>query len=692
MKDKIINFRYVFYPFLAFFLGIVVSRKLFAGDLETILLVVGLFAVTFGILIYRKAYKPLIVMFACFLVGNGFFFLGMTSFDVKEYSSKVAVVGRVSDDITDYGYYHKIILDEVKINGKSQNKITLNLKNCDEVVKVGDIFAFESEVEKVKAFSLGNFNSTYLRSGVRYSAEVRYKDVVVSDGYVKFDESVRLAVKNQLYSHMSEKNAGISYAVLFGDKTEVDETVMDAYKLSGIIHVLTVSGLHVGFLISLVYFLLKLCRANKYVRFIVTTVFIFFYAYLCGFTPSVMRAGIMAIVLMLSKLLMRRYDSLNSLGTAGFCICLFSPLTALDMGFQMSFFCVAGILILSPTLTKVFAKFISYKIASLLALSISAQIGIMPILANFSVSVNILSVFANLIVVPAFSIIYPFLFLISMLSTFIPFLGHLLLLADYAFVAVNAVAIFFGTTNLYIGISPFKRAISALYFIALFAVGKFIMAKSLYKFFAFCILSLVLTVTLGIYLIPAKAENSIYFIGNKTSKSIVLENDDGERLAVGDGYWLNRYQSAYDITKIEGFVALDYLGEEDAEVLFEKGVQTLFGDWRNQDSPNMVVLEQNSWLSLGGFKIKFVAQDGTTLGVNISFDHYNIFVAREDKIDYNSHIMKEISPNIVFDDGLTSSDDFLLITQKGGGDYSLTQDGNFKLLNNGDRWIKRGID
>lgn len=693
MKEKLINFRYVFYPFLAFFFGIVMARKLFAGNLEIILLVLGLFAIITTFLLIKKLYKPLAVLIAFFFLGNGFYFLGENSFNRKEYMSKVSVVGRITDDIIDYDYSKVIVLDEVKIDGEKQSNLRLTIKNASSIT-IGDFVAFEGNVEKSKPFTLNSFNSTDLRDNVGYYAEARFQDIVFTGGYTKVDEKIRMAVKDSLYSSMSDKNAAISYAVLFGDKSGIDDLTEVAYQNSGIIHVLTVSGLHVGFLISLVYFLLKLCKLNKYVRFAVTTIFIFLYAFLCGFSPSVLRAGIMAIVLMLSKLFMRRYDSLNSLGTAGFAICMFSPLTALDVGFQMSFFCVCGIIMLAPMITKFLAKIIPYKIASLIALSLSAQIGILPFTASFGATINILSVFANLFVVPAFSIIYPFLFVVSFLSTFLPFLCGLLKVADYAFVAVNAIANFFGSTNLSIKLSPFKTSIIALYFITIMSIGKFVLRKPLIKFAMFCALALIMTVTFGLFLIPSKSQNAVYYLGNKSGASVVLENDSGERLVVGNSFMLSRYLSAYNIQKIDGFVATSYLGSEDLENLAQKGVRSFIGDKQNKNSPYFEIVEENKIVSFGDYQICFVSDNETSLGVNISFANYNIFLATTEKVDYNDSIIKNISPNIVFAKNIEQNNDFAVATQYKSefSDFSLMKEGNMKLVYKHNRWIQRGID
>ena len=94
---KFLNFRYPFYCFLALLFGAVVAKGLYAGVVETIIIVgVALLFVAIMSVCYRK-FLPLLMIMVFFFVGNGTFFLGMTSFDNKEYEGEVAVGGRGSD-------------------------------------------------------------------------------------------------------------------------------------------------------------------------------------------------------------------------------------------------------------------------------------------------------------------------------------------------------------------------------------------------------------------------------------------------------------------------------------------------------------------------------------------------------------------------------------------------------------------
>ena len=688
MKERLLNFRLVFYPFLALFFGITMARKFYAGNLEVILLVLALFVGITILLLSKKLYKILLILLVFFFAGNGMYFIGSTTFNVKSWTQPVSVVGRISDDIENRGYSLSVVLDDVKINGESSHNIRLEIENYGEI-NVGDIVAFEGKLTKSKMFNLESFNSADYRAGVRYCASVDFDDLVAGEGFLKFDEKVRLAVKESLYKNMSEKNAGISFAVLFGDKSDVDEGTQNAYKTSGIIHVLTVSGLHVGFLTSLLYFVLKLCKANKYVRLIITTIFIIFYAYLCGFTPSVLRAGIMAVVLMLSKIFERRYDSLNSLGVAGFIICLFSPLSALDIGFQMSFFCVAGIIILAPTITKFLSKFIPNKIASLIALSISAQIGIIPFTANFFATLNILSVFANLLVVPIFSIIYPILFLIGFLSKFLNFMGIFLKIVDFVLVAVGGIANFFGSANLNFAISPFKTSIATIYFIMVMTVGKFILRKGLVKFFAFSVLTVILAVTFGFFLIPNKIQNQIVFLGDKNYSSVIVETK-GQKVAIGQSSTLLRYLDKTQTKDLKYFVALDYLSDYYFDAISEHGVKIFIGDQNNDKNKNFEIFEENKSYIVGKFGIEYIKKENTQ-GVLVSFGDNKIFVASSEEKDYN--ILENMNLNFVFSStGEEKTANFIDVTSECGGDYCLEEVGNMKFIFNGKDWSKRGID
>lgn len=87
------------------------------------------------------------LLFAFFFLGNGLYFIGEAGYKVKEFDGVVSVVGRVSDSFEETQYSYVVILDNVKINGEEAKNIQATFSKGSQVLEVGDMLAFESEVE-----------------------------------------------------------------------------------------------------------------------------------------------------------------------------------------------------------------------------------------------------------------------------------------------------------------------------------------------------------------------------------------------------------------------------------------------------------------------------------------------------------------------------------------------------------------
>lgn len=381
-KGNLIFYRGAFYGFLALLFGITLARGIFAAEVRSLVIAAVALAFLLCVTLIKRKWKVLLVLLAFFFAGHGLYFAGMAFWGGNDYQGTVTVVGRVDDQLYDYDGRQVAILKDVTINGKSEKNLSLTIFSYDgEKVKNGDVLTFTSKVSSEKLFEYGGFSTYNFRNGIGYRASVSGENVVVIDSKLKADEKYRLYAKGLLEKGMGKEQASIAYAVIFGDKTEVPSDVKLAYRDAGIIHILTVSGLHVGFLIACITFILKKCKLNKYLSFALMTIFLILYSWLCGFSPSVVRASVMGIVIMLSRLGSRRYDSLSSLGVAGLIILIFSPLSALDVGFLMSFFSVGTIFFAYPVIARVLGKVLPRKAAEMFSLTICAQLGILPFLS-----------------------------------------------------------------------------------------------------------------------------------------------------------------------------------------------------------------------------------------------------------------------------------------------------------------------
>lgn len=137
-------------------------------------------------------------------------------------------------------------------------------------------------------------------------------------------------------------------ALLLGDGSELDYETDTALKISGIRHIIAVSGLHVAILYSLIR---TITFRKRFLTALVGGVVMFVFAAVAGFTPSVTRSCIMIGLMMLSQVLNREYDSPTSLAFAGLVMLAVNPLVITSISFQMSFGSVAGILLFQEKLS-----------------------------------------------------------------------------------------------------------------------------------------------------------------------------------------------------------------------------------------------------------------------------------------------------------------------------------------------------
>ncbi len=354
-KRKFLNDRKIFYVFLGLLFSLFGMHFLFDGNVVFVVLYA---LVTLGIVLYsvtRKSFWVLAIFGILFLVSVGLYFCAEASFYGKPFQGECNISGRVSENvyISKDGRYQTLVLKNVQINGKSAKNIRLSVDLDDDLkISCGDKISFTAEIFKENLYELQNFKTSIFRSGCAFGTSIKSSEIDKTGFKLDFDEKIRLHIKSLLYDSMGDDNGAVAYAVLFGNKNDIDGSVYDAYKSSGTIHLLTISGLHVTFLIMLLGFLLKKCKVRGNINFVVCAFVLLMYMYLCGFVPSVVRAGIMGLVLMGATLCGRRYDNLTSVGFAGILILLFSPLSACDVGFLMSFFCVLSIFVLSPIFTN----------------------------------------------------------------------------------------------------------------------------------------------------------------------------------------------------------------------------------------------------------------------------------------------------------------------------------------------------
>ena len=217
----------------------------------------------------------------------------------------------------------------------------------------------------------------------------------------------RNAIIERIRSHLGHNEvADISMALLLGKRDYIDESTNESFINTGAVHLLAVSGMHViliyqNILILLgLFFSRQVLKRSIAVRLLILAL-IWAYALLAGASPSIIRATIMLSLLITGEMLRRDVLSLNTLCACALLMLMADPLTAWDVGFQLSFFAVAGIILIKPWLDKIVSSERRWfqSIRDLLTVTLAAQLGTLPLVLFYFHQFPIYFILSGLIAV-----------------------------------------------------------------------------------------------------------------------------------------------------------------------------------------------------------------------------------------------------------------------------------------------------
>ncbi|MBE5743443.1 MAG: ComEC/Rec2 family competence protein [Clostridiales bacterium] len=223
-----------------------------------------------------------------------------------------------------------------------------------------------------------------------------------------------------LQNHAGD-NYGLTYALLTGDTSYVSSGVLYKYQKIGVAHLFAVSGLHIGLMYGLLFFIVKLCKCSGRYRFIIISFLLLCYVGFCGFSPSSMRAFIIVVVREFAFLTGRKPDASSNLALSAFIVLTINPTDLFSVSFLLSFSVYLGLILLATPLSRFLSKYLPKTISKLLSSSIIAQVVSMPILLEYFGYSSIFSFLFNMALIPFISFLYPFIFISSILLTIFNF-------------------------------------------------------------------------------------------------------------------------------------------------------------------------------------------------------------------------------------------------------------------------------
>ncbi|MBS1521642.1 MAG: ComEC family competence protein [Bacteroidetes bacterium] len=224
-------------------------------------------------------------------------------------------------------------------------------------------------------------------------------------GLISYSLRIRQLLVEKFKRHMHSPEAvAVASTLILGYKADLSNDVLQAYSKTGTIHVLSVSGAHVAILFLVLDFMLGFLnrlRYGKTLKAILVILVIWYYSLLTGFSPAVCRAALMISMIIIGKTYSRYINTLNILAISAFCLLLYDPYFILDVGFQLSYLAVGGLVIFQPIVYKwmdIDNKWLD-KLWLACSISIAAQVITFPLSAFYFHQFPVYFLISNLFII-----------------------------------------------------------------------------------------------------------------------------------------------------------------------------------------------------------------------------------------------------------------------------------------------------
>jgi competence protein ComEC len=237
---------------------------------------------------------------------------------------------------------------------------------------------------------------------------------------------------------LSGNHKALLSGFLLGETRDIPKNIYTMFRDTGTLHLLAVSGSNVGLVILIIYYFLRLVRVPQFPLTIITLICIFIFSNLVNNEPPVVRAGIMASVALLGILLYKDLEMINLVSFAALIILFFYPPILLDVGFQLSFACVFGLVLIVPKLTQMVSKYVDRSHKNLWRwiiypsiASLAVEITVIPFLAYYFNLIPLITIVANLLIVPLASLSVMLSCVTLFSAIFSPFLASIFSVSNW---------------------------------------------------------------------------------------------------------------------------------------------------------------------------------------------------------------------------------------------------------------------
>lgn len=636
------------------------------------------------------------------ILGVAFLLLSLVSYTHKKFSllpiAFSLIVGIIWGQVTEnqYKYFPFIPGDKITVSGtvitepitsesgyiftfkpsqingqdyKLGGKISI-FTDDGETVQYGDSLIIKGQV--LNQNTLSNPHSfdygAYLkRKGIITRVSTAYGGSIIPIGKNKGNILLKLASMTkkrmrQVLMHLPYRQQVLVAGMLFGDKSLMTFEERNVLSQTGLMHAFAVSGLHVGFVVMLVFTLAQILRLNTWGRFLLAIGVLLFYAALAGFSPSVVRAGVMAMIGLIAYSLGEQKDFYTALAVAALVLLVINPNMLFDAGFQLSFVAAWGIFYLFPVVSAWYSQ--ARKWWQGVAVTLSAQLAVMPLIAYYFNVVAILGIVINVFTISLVGIVVmlgllsTFLSLISIEIATIPIYGAGLIVEGIWYMA----KLFTQIPGTYLTVKTPGILIIFFYYIILILIP-YIMKKKSGKFFT----GLMVGGLICLLALPAWGSNrlKVTFLDVGQGDCIFIQTPSGRKVIIDGGG--RSLESGYDVGERIVIPYLNSLGIDSLDLVInthphDDHMNGLIPVVKNMDIETLLIAstfinvqEQRGIIALGHEKkipIVTVARDSIISlepGIEMLVMHPGkSMIGMADDINNNSLVLKLSYGNISF--------------------------------------------
>lgn len=346
---------------------------------------------------------------------------------------------------------------------------------------------------------------------------------------LKLRRQMVAAFKQKMYNPDA---IAVASTLILGYKADLSNDVLQAYSKTGTIHVLSVSGAHVAIIYVMLQWMLGFMNGSRYGRYLkmaIIIVLIWYYAMLSGFSPAVCRAAVMISMVIIGKNFARYINMLNILAISAFLLLLYNPLYITDVGFQLSYLAVAGLIILQPVVYRwlVFKNKWVDKLWAVCSVSIAAQMITFPLSALYFHQFPVYFLLSNLLIIIPTAVImysgiaYLLLSAVPVLSTILAWvLEQSILLMNKALAFIEH-APFASINKIWLSIPEYLLLYGLIISLFYFLYNR---KRWLLKVSMGCLLLLAISISLKKY--DADNSNSIAFLNLRKNMGVVFKSGD----------------------------------------------------------------------------------------------------------------------------------------------------------------------